>query len=334
MTHVLIRKPQPGQYVRHKVPLEGTITGATEDTILRTVVVPQTHRFYHPQGGRINIDLDTGKWFGVTYVGSSTFGAHTEEHFRILIVRCNEVAEDSLNGYLETAPRRGWPGLSELPSGCKIFAEVNVIRNDRKAEEVGPPAPIDVREVTESTIAPGSGAAITSRGWITAEREGIAVGRDVKGDTVVVGYDAAFKQVAGAASFVLNELETNQKFTRDQAQWWFHFSLIAAAIGFVLICAGIVAVIWGYVAAGAMTAISSILPSAASALFFVQSKTANERVDVIQDKLTEAREIQAAVEIANAIVDESSRDDLMAEIVRSVLRLGEPKNSLNVRSGG
>jgi hypothetical protein len=56
-----------------------------------------------------------------------------------------------------------------------------------------------------------------------------------------------------------------------------------------------------------------------AALFFLQSKAANERVDAIQTKLTEAREVQTAVEIANTISDRKSRDRLKTEIVRKTL---------------
>jgi hypothetical protein len=77
----------------------------------------------------------------------------------------------------------------------------------------------------------------------------------------------------------------------------------------------------GQITVGVITALSSLIPNAAAALFFVQSKTANERVDAIQSRLTEAREVQTAVEIVETVEEPKARDKLKAEIVRKVLRL-------------
>jgi hypothetical protein len=155
---------------------------------------------------------------------------------------------------------------------------------------------------------------------------GDVVGRD-KITQHVITYDTAFERITGTTNFITNQLDVSYKQTREQAQGWFRFSLIAAGIGFFLIGLGVVAVIAGQVTAGVITAISSIIPNAAAALFFVQSKTANERVDAIQTRLTEAREISSAVEIANTIDDPKSRNNLKVVIVRQVLRLEKRGNT-------
>lgn len=185
------------------------------------------------------------------------------------------------------------------------------------------PPTIGVREAAEKAVSSGEegGVTITSKGDLVEENK-INVGRDIAGiDKVILSYDAAYERVIGSTTFVLNQLEISYTQTREQAQSWFRFSLIAAAIGFVLVGTGVGAVIFKQVTAGVITAISSIIPNAAAALFFIQSKTANERVDVIQKKLTEARELLTAVEIANTIADAKSRDKLKAEIVRKALRI-------------
>jgi len=130
---VSVLTPQPGQFVRNRVPLEGTIAGATKDTILRTVVFSEALRNYHPQSGQADIDLEAGTWSTVTHVGGTTFGSHTGERFRILVVKCSLSADESLSAYLASASEREWPGLPKLPRGCEILAEVSVIRNDHKA---------------------------------------------------------------------------------------------------------------------------------------------------------------------------------------------------------
>ena len=169
---------------------------------------------------------------------------------------------------------------------------------------------------------------------------GDVVGRDqIKGDKIVVGqevagrdlvihnvaipYDKAFDTIAHSTASVLHQLEKIYAQTREQAQGWFRFSLIAAGAGFALIGIGVVAVVLGQLTAGLITSLSSAIPNVVAALFFLQSKAANERVDAIQTKLTEAREVQTAVEIANTISNRKSRDRLKAEIVRKTLLLKE-----------
>ena len=122
---------------------------------------------------------------------------------------------------------------------------------------------------------------------------------------------------------MVHQLEKIYAQTREQAQGWFRFSLIAAGAGFALIGIGVVSVVFGQLAAGLRTSFSSAIPNVVAALFFLQSKAANERVDAIQTRLTEAREVQAAVEIANTISDRKSRDRLKVEIVRKALLLKE-----------
>lgn len=131
---VSVLKPRPGQYVQNRVPLEGTIAGATGDTILRVVVFSEVLSNYHPQSGLANIDLEAHTWSAIAYVGGSMLGSHTGEHFRILVVECSTSADESLGEYLASASEQGWPGLAKLPSGCEVLAEVSVIRDDQRAE--------------------------------------------------------------------------------------------------------------------------------------------------------------------------------------------------------
>ncbi len=149
------------------------------------------------------------------------------------------------------------------------------------------------------------------------------IGRDtiasVAGKDIAVPLNTAFNTVAQSTASVLDQLEQIYVQAREQAQGWFRFSLIAATVGFVLIGIGVVAVVFGQLTTGLITALSSAIPNVVAALFFLQSKAANERVDAIQIKLTEAREVQTAVEIANSIETKRERDRLKAEIVRKVI---------------
>lgn len=201
----------------------------------------------------------------------------------------------------------------------------------------------DVYDSAYEAIVTGSYATTQGDGAVTLRENGIHIGGEIAVnhiinnatnvvETHVIGYDRAFERVVGSTSFVLNQLELSYRQTREQSQWWFRASLIAAGIGFTLIGIGVATVYFGQATAGIITSISSVVPNAAAALFFVQSKSANERVDSIESKLSDAREIYAAVEIIETIDDAKSRDKLKAEIVRKALRF-EKQGSGSQKAG-
>jgi len=132
------------------------------------------------------------------------------------------------------------------------------------------------------------------------------------------GTDISFDN---AFDFVLNELRVIYEQTRQQSHSWFRFSLAAAVVGFVTFVTGIFFVLTGQGTLGMITLLSSVIPSVTAALFFTQSKTANERIDKVGAKLGEAQELQTAVKIANTIVDLKAQDKLKAEIVKKILRM-------------
>lgn len=191
---------------------------------------------------------------------------------------------------------------------------------------LGSPQAPDIKGSAYQAVLGGSGAIAQGVGAVAAGKGGIAVGGDVTGriitgttKEVIISYDSAFERVAGSTAFVLNQLELSYRQTREQSQGWYRFSAIAASIGFVLIAIGVVAVLFGQTAAGVITSISGVIPEAAAALFFSQGKQANGRVDTIQEKLGEARELLTALEIANTITDESARNEMKKSIVLKAL---------------
>lgn len=119
--------------------------------------------------------------------------------------------------------------------------------------------------------------------------------------------------------FVLDELRIIYEQTRLQSQSWFKFSLIAAVVGFITFVTGVFFLLSGQSASGIITLLSSVIPSVAAAMFFTQSKAANNRVDKIRAKLGETQELHTAVKIANTIVDLKAQDKLKSEIVKKIL---------------
>jgi hypothetical protein len=222
-----------------------------------------------------------------------------------------------------------------LPAGLPATKLADVFSNRQKNELLGYytstlPSVKHIPDVHDSAF-----QAVVSDSGLTAQRSrpvaagetGIEIGEGAHGENLIA-YDTAFERVMGSTAFVLNQLELSYEQTREQAQGWFRFSLIAAGVGSALIGIGIIVLIFGQTTAGLITTISGIVPNAAAALFFVQSKTANERVDDIQKRLSAAREIQTAVEIANTIIDAEERDRQKVRIVQQALQL-EGKSSSN-----
>lgn len=85
--------------------------------------------------------------------------------------------------------------------------------------------------------------------------------------------------------------------------------------------AGVVAVLVGQGTAGVITSIAGLIPEGVAALFFVQGKDASRRVDEIQQRLGDARELLTALEIANTISKEDERNEMKKSIVLKALGL-------------
>ncbi|MCC6603780.1 MAG: hypothetical protein IT327_11250 [Anaerolineae bacterium] len=176
----------------------------------------------------------------------------------------------------------------------------------------------NIHDVAVEAVMVQTGQQGETREILIEDESGITVSGEQQ---IHITYSDAYKHVTDSTTFVLNQLQTSYHQTRTQAQGWYRFSLFASASGFLLIGVTVIAVILGNTTSSLIAAIASAVPNAAAALFFVQSKSANNRVDAILDNLTEARETRTAIEIADSILDPVEKDKLRIEIVRKVLKL-------------
>ncbi|HET7462945.1 MAG TPA: GTPase [Longimicrobium sp.] len=145
----------------------------------------------------------------------------------------------------------------------------------------------------------------------------------VRNETPVVpklGENYEEKPVDPGLKFARAELQRIYGQTSAQAIYWYRFSLVAAALGFVIFATGIVLLLLHLNTEGIVTLLSSVLPSITAALFFTQSKSANARVDAIQIKLTETQKLQTAIEVARSITNSEAQDRIKAVIVERILR--------------
>jgi len=165
------------------------------------------------------------------------------------------------------------------------------------------------------------------------EASSVSVGVNTQGEVVVVEPETskvieklpqrmALERIAAAASENLKQLNQTYEQIRSQSKQWTVFSLIAAILGLLIVSAGVIMMIAGYIPAGAVTTAVSAISEITAFLFFRQSAQANERVDTVRIKLTEAEGIQRAMDfISTTPTDEETQNRLIETIVLRMLGL-------------
>jgi hypothetical protein len=136
---------------------------------------------------------------------------------------------------------------------------------------------------------------------------------------IPVRYEVAFERVSSSIAAVNDELQRNYDELRNEVRGWNRGSIVCAAIGAVIIAVAVAILIFGGTTTGIVTTAASVIPNGASALFFLNARRANERLDVVTLRLGQSREAYALIEITETIDDVTLRNQLKAEIVRKRL---------------
>ncbi len=144
----------------------------------------------------------------------------------------------------------------------------------------------------------------------------LGVGEGELGDNATV--EIAFEKIADVTIPQIEQYERDRKQAGDQSRGWYVFSLAAAFIGLALLVFAIIMVILEKTTAGVISTIAGIIPEVTAPLFFRQSKLANDRVDRLGERLAQQRALQKAIAIITTIESRKQRDELKAEIVRSL----------------
>jgi hypothetical protein len=157
---------------------------------------------------------------------------------------------------------------------------------------------------------------VRQQGGLT--ERGVAIPAGAAGARVVP-YADAFAPIKESTDFLLRELEAAHRQARMRADSWSRASLVGASFGLALVSITVLMLFLGNVDAGKISAISSVVTGAIAALFFAQSKHANNRLDASMRELTLARDVNLAFQIAATISNEVERNALSVTIVRRVL---------------
>ena len=108
-------------------PLSGTVSGASDDTMLWAVSRGrESGATYQPQDAPCRVDALAGNWACPTfYIGGPNDAGKT---FDLYILRVNQQGADAFLEYDRIRPPEEYPGLEELPPGAVEAASVEVIR--------------------------------------------------------------------------------------------------------------------------------------------------------------------------------------------------------------
>jgi hypothetical protein len=115
--------------------------------------------------------------------------------------------------------------------------------------------------------------------------------------------------------FEVRQLAGYYSQTLSQSRISFWFSLIFAAIGFMIIVGGAALYTDGGLTASAIKISSGIVIDGVSALFFVQSRRSQEAMSTFFEKLRNDRQFVEARAICNEISDNRSKDHLKTILV-------------------
>ena len=138
-----------------------------------------------------------------------------------------------------------------------------------------------------------------------------------------LSYDKAFDSIRESTRKVHTDLKRDHDQLRQLAQSWNRVSIVFAAIGFTLILLAVTVLILGETIPGLVTVGASVVTKSVAALFFVQARRADHRLDILTERRAESAEMFGLVAIVETIEEPDERTKLKIEIVRRVLTMSE-----------
>ena len=115
-------------------------------------------------------------------------------------------------------------------------------------------------------------------------------------------------------SFEANKLSEYYSQVLSQSKVSFWFSLIFASIGFTVILLGAFTFVEEKISSSVVTMISGLIIDSISALFFVQSKSAQKSMSDFFEKLRQDRGISDSKEICETISDPTTKDAIKVRL--------------------
>ncbi len=123
----IITFPKEGASVSRMAQFSGVYSNTYNEQDLWLVVQPVLSPTYHPQ--RSKIPKSNNNWKAVAYVGESE-KHNIGEEFIVHLVSATTSASSKFKEYLvESAKRKSWVGLEDLPNGAIALYSISITRN-------------------------------------------------------------------------------------------------------------------------------------------------------------------------------------------------------------
>jgi MFS family permease len=153
-------------------------------------------------------------------------------------------------------------------------------------------------------------------------RPGFEAGEISTGEIERIRSEIASAKAGAPVPFEIEQLAGYYSLTLGQARISFWFSLIFAAIGFLVIVGGAALYSEGGIIAASIKIVSGIVIDAVSALFFVQSRRAQDSMSAFFEKLRNDRQFAEARKICDELSDDIIKDHLKTILVIHYSGLG------------
>jgi hypothetical protein len=158
---------------------------------------------------------------------------------------------------------------------------------------------------------------------IAVDRSGDVVGRDVvithEQDKRILSQDQAFERIGAAIRSNLIQLDQNLAQSREESGQFFRLTLIFAALGFLVVIAGVALLLAGQVTAGIVSTIASLIPEVTATLFFQKDKELRNTIERYHQQVLDSQRILTMVDVAETVNDKEEQDALKKEIIYKAL---------------
>ncbi|HEX9941957.1 MAG TPA: hypothetical protein VGG03_08075 [Thermoanaerobaculia bacterium] len=157
---------------------------------------------------------------------------------------------------------------------------------------------------------------------------GLVAGRDVhivgnrRPHRPEVSEKEAFERIGAAVRLNLEQLERNIEQARHESSQFFRMTLILSALGFLIVLGGVALLLYGEVAAGAVTAAASVIPEVTAALFFNKDKELRRTIVAYHQHMIDSQQTLTMIDVAETIRNHDDRDRMKREIINKALGIG------------
>jgi|SRR2546421_10777834 len=168
-------------------------------------------------------------------------------------------------------------------------------------------------------IAIGDGLIVTGDANVMIHGDVVRSDVPLLKDSHVISGEQAFERIGAAVRLNLKQLEGNIEQARLESNQFFKLTLVFAALGFLVVIAGIVLLLLSQVTGGLVTTISSVIPETTALLFFNKDRELRRTIESYHQFMLESQHVHTMIDVAETIGNSVERDKMKQEIILTVL---------------